>query len=59
MLATALKNHFGNNHQAELNRVVQRKGMNLPELAEDVEHLTNPEAAEAMIVVFFFSSNHG
>ena len=58
-LAAALRNRFGNNHQAELNRAHLRSRMKkreetLPELAEDVERLTRlayPEAAEAMIVV--------
>ena len=58
-LATALKNRFGNNHQAELNRAhlrsrTKKRDESLPELAEDVERLTRlayPEAAETMIVV--------
>ena len=58
-LSAALKNRFGNNHQAELNRARLRsrtikKEETLPELAEDVERLTRlayPEAAEPMIVV--------
>ena len=58
-LAAALRNRFGNNHQAELNRAHLRSRMKkreetLPELAEDVERLTRLaylEAAQAMIVV--------
>ena len=58
-LITALKNRFGNNHQAELNRAhlrsrTKKRDESLPELAEDVEQLTRlayPEAAETMIVV--------
>ena len=55
----ALKNRFGNNHQAELNRAhlracTKRRDETLPDLAEDVERLTRlayPEAAEAMVIV--------
>lgn len=58
-LTTALKNRFGNNHQAELNRAhlrgrMKKRDESLPELAEDVERLTRlayPDAAETMIVV--------
>ena len=58
-LATALKNRFGNNHQAELNRAhlrsrTKKRDESLPELAEDVGRLTRlayPESAETMIVV--------
>ena len=59
VLATALKNRFRNNHQAELNRAhlrsrKKKRDESVPELAEDVERLTRlayPEAAEMMIVV--------
>ena len=58
-LSAALKNRFGNNHQAELSRAhlhacIKRRDKTLPELAEDVERLTRlsyPEAAEAMVIV--------
>lgn len=44
-LATVLKNRFGNNQQAELNRFIfaatQKRDESLPELANDVECLTN------------------
>ncbi len=58
-LSAALKNRFGNNHQAELNRAhlrgrLKRREETLPELAEDIECLTRlayPEAAEAMVIV--------
>ena len=58
-LSAALKNRFGNNHQAELNRAhlrgrSRRRDETLPELAEDIERLTRlayPEAAEAMVIV--------
>ena len=58
-LSAALKNRFGNNHQAELNRAhlrtrTKRRDETLPELVEDVERLTRlayPEAAEAMVIV--------
>ena len=53
VLVAALKNHLGNSHQAELNRAHLHSHVNksLPELAEDVEHLAYPGAAEEMIVV--------
>ena len=58
-LSAALKNRFGNNHQAELNRAhlrghTKRRDETLPELAEDIERLTRlayPEAAETMVTV--------
>ena len=58
-LSAALKNRFGNNHQAELNRAhlrgrSKRRDETLPELAEDIERLTRlayPEAAEVMVIV--------
>lgn len=60
-LSAALKNRFGNNHQAELNRAhlrgrTKRRNKTLPELAEDTECLTltrlaYPEAAETMVTV--------
>ena len=58
-LAAALKNRFGNNHQAELNRAhlrgrTKKRDETLPELAEDIECITRlayPEAAEAMVIV--------
>ena len=58
-LAAALKNRFGNNHQAELNRAhlrgrTKKRDETLPELAEDIERITRlayPEAAEAMVIV--------
>ena len=58
-LSAALKNQFGNNHQAELNRAhlhgcLKRRDETLSELVEDIERLTRlayPEAAEVMVIV--------
>ena len=58
-LSAVLKNQFGNNHQAELNRAhlrgcLKRRDKTLPELVEDIECLTRlayPEAAEVMVIV--------
>ena len=51
-LAAALKNHFGNNHQAELNRAhlcsrTKKRDESLHELAEDVQHLIRLAYPEA------------
>lgn len=59
ILVAALDRRFGSAHRAELNRVklrgrIRRREETLPELAEEVEHLTRlayPEAAVEMVEV--------